>query len=96
MRAREQRLEQALDAVLPDRPVLVLAADGHSSWVNSRALERASITAETPDPPQGMIERDAASGDPSGTLRETAQQLVASLIPQPTFEEDPMTAHMLS
>ncbi len=77
-----------LDAVLPDRPVLVLAADGHSSWVNSRALERAGITAATPDPPQGVIERDAASGEPSGTLRETAQQLVASLVPQPTFEED--------
>ncbi|MCP3956720.1 MAG: amidohydrolase family protein, partial [bacterium] len=77
-----------LDAVLPDRPVLVLAADGHTSWVNSRALERAGITAATPDPPQGVIERDAASGEPSGALRETAQQLVASLVPQPTFEED--------
>ena len=41
-----------LDAVLPDRPVLVLSSDGHTSWVNSRALERAGITAETPDLPR--------------------------------------------
>jgi predicted amidohydrolase YtcJ len=77
-----------LDAVIPDRPVLLRAADGHNAWVNSRALERAGITAETPDPPKGVIERDPETGAPTGTLRETAQDLVERLLPQPTLEDD--------
>ena len=57
-----------LDAILPDRPALLASADGHSSWVNSKALELAGVTAATPDPEGGRIERDAA-GAPIGTLR---------------------------
>jgi predicted amidohydrolase YtcJ len=54
-----------LDAVVADRPVLLESTDGHSAWVNSRALELAGITRATPDPPRGRIERDAA-GEPTG------------------------------
>ena len=78
--------KEMLDAVVPDRPVFLSAADGHSGWVNSKALELAGITAATPDPPNGRIERDAA-GTPSGTLREGAQRLVDKLLPEPTPEE---------
>jgi hypothetical protein len=78
--------KEMLDAVVPDRPVVLSAADGHSSWVNSKALELAGITAATPDPVNGRIERDA-SGAPSGTLREAAQRLVDKLVPEPTAEE---------
>ena len=60
-----------LDGVVPDRPALLDASDGHSAWANSKALAIAGITKATPDPPHGRIERDA-SGEPSGALREDA------------------------
>jgi len=53
-----------LDAVVPDRPVYLEATDGHSAWVNSRALEIAGITRETPDPVDGRIDRDPKTGEP--------------------------------
>jgi len=77
-----------IDAVVPDRPVLLRGSDGHNWWLNSRGLERAGIDASTPDPPKGVIERDPASGEPSGVLRETAQGLVTPLLPVPSPEED--------
>lgn len=70
-----------LDAVVPDRPVFLSAADGHSAWVNSRALAIAGVTRDTPDPQDGRIERDA-DGSPSGTLRERAVDLVADHLPE--------------
>ncbi len=76
-----------LDEIIPNRPVYVTSSDGHSAWVNSRALQLAGITAETPDPPNGLIERDEHTGEPSGTLREEAMGLVAQLIPPYTPEE---------
>ena len=39
-----------LDGIVPDRPVMLLAIDGHSLWVNSATLEVAGITHETPAP----------------------------------------------
>ncbi|MEZ5314004.1 MAG: amidohydrolase, partial [Thermoanaerobaculia bacterium] len=75
-----------LDAILPDRPAAFSSADGHSTWVNSRALALAGIDRDTPDPEGGRIERDAA-GEPTGTLRERAAALVDDLIPGPTAEE---------
>jgi predicted amidohydrolase YtcJ len=75
-----------LDAVVPDRPVYLSAADGHSAWVNSKALEIAGITGATPDPADGRIERDP-DGSPSGTLREAAVDLVWNYLPKPTDEE---------
>jgi len=65
-----------LDGVVSDRPVALTAADGHSLWVNSRALSTAGIDRDTPDPPKGRIERDPETGEPSGTLRESAMDLV--------------------
>jgi predicted amidohydrolase YtcJ len=70
-----------LDAVVPDRPAVLDAADGHSAWANSRALALAGITKDTPDPFGGRIERDARTGEPSGTLRESAAGLVERLVP---------------
>lgn len=62
---------QDLDAVVPDRPVFLFNRDVHGAWVNSKALELGGITRDTPDPPDGRIERDAA-GAPTGTLHEGA------------------------
>ena len=75
-----------LDSLIPDRPAYVRAADGHSAWVNSRALALAHVTARTKDPVNGRIERDA-SGNPSGTLREGAADLVSAYLPKTTAEE---------
>ncbi len=72
-----------LDAIVPDRPAFLPNRDGHSSWVNSRALELAGIDASTPDPADGRIERDP-DGTPTGTLHEGAADLVERLIPSHT------------
>jgi predicted amidohydrolase YtcJ len=77
---------ELLDSLVPDRPAYLSAADGHSAWVNSEALRRAGITAATPDPAGGRIERDA-TGEPTGTLRESANDLVARLLPAITAAE---------
>lgn len=77
-----------LDAILPDRPAYLIAADGHSAWVNSAALALAGVTAETPDPPKGVIERDPQTGEPTGTLRESAQYLVSALLPTATLDDN--------
>ncbi len=75
-----------LDALVPDRPAEIKSADGHSSWVNSKALEIAGVTRATPDPPNGRIERDS-SGEPTGTLRESAKRLVSRHVPESTPAE---------
>ena len=76
-----------LDAIDTDRPIILWGSDGHNAWANSRALEMAGITAEMTDPPLGVIERNAI-GEPSGTLRETAQELVKAAMPSPTLESN--------
>ncbi len=76
-----------LDALFPDRPVFLESSFGHAAWVNSKALEIASIDASTADPIAGRIERDPISGEPSGTLRETAMSLVKDLMPEKTLQQ---------
>lgn len=73
----------ALDAVVPDRPVLLLDSDRHGGWANSRALALAGIDRTTPDPPDGRIVRDP-DGEPQGTLREGAVDLVGRIAPEPS------------
>ncbi len=72
--------KETLDAVVADRPVFLPNRDHHGGWVNSRALETAGISAQTPDPPDGRIERDA-DGNPTGVLHEGAMDLVARIVP---------------
>ncbi|MDH5312120.1 MAG: amidohydrolase family protein [Gammaproteobacteria bacterium] len=75
-----------LDELVPDRPVFLSSRDGHSGWANSRALEIAGITRDTPDPEDGRIDRDPESGEPIGALQEGAMSLVTRHIP-PTSDE---------
>ncbi|HEY7918661.1 MAG TPA: amidohydrolase family protein [Streptosporangiaceae bacterium] len=77
---------ELLDRVVPDRPAYLTNRDGHGAWVNSRALELAGLTAATPDPADGRIER-GADGEPQGTLHEGAALLVGRLVPGPAFAE---------
>jgi predicted amidohydrolase YtcJ len=78
---------QQIDAIVPDRPAHLLSYDGHTSWVNSRALRLAGITRSTPNPAHGVIVKDARTGEPTGVLKEAATALVGSRIPSPTAEE---------
>jgi predicted amidohydrolase YtcJ len=77
---------EALDRLVADRPVSLWSRDGHSIWVNSRALEVAGVTADTPDPADGWIVRDER-GEPAGTLHEGACDLVEKHAPKPTAED---------
>jgi predicted amidohydrolase YtcJ len=70
-----------LDTVSGSRPAYLVNADHHSAWVNSVALECAGITADTQDPPDGIIER-RSDGAPNGILHEGAMELLAHLIPE--------------
>lgn len=75
-----------LDSVVAARPVVLERVDGHAVWLNSKALAAAGITAATPDPAGGRIERDA-HGAPTGVLVDGATELVAKVIPPPTKAE---------
>ncbi|GAA3089042.1 amidohydrolase [Streptomyces roseofulvus] len=75
-----------LDSVVPDRPVLLSNRDHHGAWANTRALELAGLTAGTPDPADGRIEREA-DGSPNGMLQEGATGLVSRLVPDKTAED---------
>ena len=77
---------ESLDRVVRHRPVFLPNRDHHGAWVNSRALELAGITAATPDPADGRIERDA-DGQPTGLLHEGAMELVGRLLPVPSLAE---------
>ena len=79
--------KESLDEILPNRPIALVSYDGHSMWVNSKTLEEAKITKDTPDPAGGRIERDPETKEPSGTLRETAFKLVEDVIPDHSLEE---------
>lgn len=63
-----------LDAVVPDRPVLLMSRDHHSTWANTAAITAAGIDASTPDPVDGRVERES-DGTPAGTFHEGAGDL---------------------
>ncbi|MFN8492986.1 MAG: amidohydrolase [Caldilineaceae bacterium] len=77
----------ALDQVAPEHPAFLRRKCGHIGWANSRALAVAGITANTPDPAGGEIERDPVTGEPTGILKELAMDLVGQLLTQPTEAE---------
>ena len=72
-----------LDAVSGDHPVILERIDGHSTWVNSKVLDLAKITRDTPDPDGGLIRRDVAH-EPAGMLVDHAQELISGVIPKPS------------
>jgi len=78
---------EALDAIVSNRPVLLTAYDGHTTWANSKALTMAGVTRDTPDPLNGIVVRDPRTGQPTGALKESASELVRKMIPSPTREE---------
>ncbi len=79
--------KKIIDEIIPDIPVALDDEGGHASWVNSLTLKLAGITKETKDPRSGVIERDPVTGEPSGTLREGAANLISDLFPDYTVEQ---------
>jgi predicted amidohydrolase YtcJ len=74
---------QELDAVTGDHPAIFTRVDGHIAVANTAALKASGVTTQTKDPQGGKIDRDA-NGEPTGILREGAQELVQDKIPRPT------------
>lgn len=72
-----------IDSVTPDNPVFVSRLDGHMGVANSLALREAGIGRDTPDPPGGFIVRDAATGEPTGVLKDNAMGLLDRVRPEP-------------
>lgn len=75
-----------LDSAFPNRPVYVQGSDFHNAWVNSRALELAGVTKDTPDPADGEFVRDD-EGNPTGLLKDGAQGIVQAAIPAKSLGE---------
>lgn len=80
-----------LDNISPDKPAYLRHRSGHAAWANSVALKVAGITANTPDPSGGQIQRDE-NGKPTGILFETAMELVADKVP--AYSEDQIVKAM--
>ena len=82
---------QLLDSIVPDRPVYLIAYDGHTGWANTKALQLAGITRRSQSPANGQIVKDPRSGEPTGALKEAAMSLMSAAAPKPT-EEDRLAA----
>jgi predicted amidohydrolase YtcJ len=76
-----------LDQLFPAIAVVLTCYDFHTYWANSKALALAGITKATPNPPNGEIVRDPITGEPTGTLKESAGDLVSKVQPKPTAGE---------
>jgi predicted amidohydrolase YtcJ len=78
---------ELIDKYVPDRPVFLRRYDGHMAVVNTRVLKLAGITAETADPPGGVVYRKPGTKEPTGLLRDNAMGLVYRHIPETTDAE---------
>jgi predicted amidohydrolase YtcJ len=76
----------SLDALVAEKPIWLSRVDGHAGWANSKAMEIAGVTRDTPDPDGGQILRDA-DGNPTGVFVDNAMALVRGNIPPATLEE---------
>lgn len=72
--------KELIDPLTPDTPVFVSRYDGHMALANSVTLRLAGITAQTPDPPGGVIVHDA-QGNPTGALKDAAMDYVYKIAP---------------
>ena len=73
-----------LDEIVQDKPAVIFSRSGHSSWVNSAALDLLGWDSDTLNPPGGIIVKDTQSGEPNGILFDTAAEILKELIYKPT------------
>jgi predicted amidohydrolase YtcJ len=85
MKEKRWPTRKELDAVAPDNPLIIIIRGYHAHVVNSRALELAGITKDTPNPEGGVIDKDPVSGEPTGVLRDVP--IMKSVVPHPTLED---------
>ncbi len=78
--------KELLDEIVPDRPVYLMSQTGHSAWANSKALEMAGISKETPLTSKIVYDTDPDTGEPSGTVREFAMSMVEKILPRTPTE----------
>lgn len=74
---------QLIDPVSPTNPVLICRSDEHVALANSLALKMAGITKDTISPAGGEIQKDPVTGEPTGILVDTAQELINQIVPEP-------------
>jgi predicted amidohydrolase YtcJ len=79
--------KELIDRYTPETPVFVSRLDGHMALANSLVLRRAGVTRQTLDPAGGVIVRDPKTDEPTGILKDAAQNLVWKVIPEASFEE---------
>lgn len=79
--------KELIDSITKDNPVFVQRLDGHIALANSLALKKAGITKDTPNPQGGEIAKDPKTGEPTGILKDAAQSLVYSVIPDNTKDQ---------
>ena len=84
--------KEDLDAICPDKPMLIHDVSYHAAWVNSKALELAGVTADTPDPEGGLFYRNE-KGEPSGCVSDAAKGIVFAIMPD-TMTNDKMEQAM--
>ncbi|MGI9342948.1 MAG: amidohydrolase [Gammaproteobacteria bacterium] len=80
--------KELLDEIIPDRPVVLIDQTGHAYWLNSKGLELAGINADTPTDEYIVIDKDPETGEPTGTVRESAMRLVEQAAEWPSPEEN--------
>lgn len=80
----------ALSRVSPNNPVVLTRIDGHAVLANAAAMKAAGVTAATPDPAGGRIERTAA-GEPTGVFVDNAMSLIQRIVP-PLSHDDMRSA----
>ena len=85
---KENRFPKAtdLDQVIPDRPVWLSRVDGHAGWANSKAMQLAQVSSDTPDPEGGKIIKDER-GRPTGVFIDAAEGYVQQVVPEYTAQE---------
>lgn len=78
--------KESLDEICAEKPMVFISGDGHSVWCNSKAMEMAGVTADTPDPEGGLIEKNP-DGSLKGCLRDQARFAALALIPETSIED---------
>jgi predicted amidohydrolase YtcJ len=88
--------KELLDEIAPDIPVYFVSQTGHSGWANSKALEMAGITGETPITATFIFDTDSETGEPSGTVREFGMGAIEQILPAtPTERYAPVLGDIL-
>jgi len=85
LKERRWPTRKELDAVAPENPLIISIRGGHAQVVNSKVLELAGITKNTPNPEGGVIEKDPITGEPTGVLRDVL--FIRTVVPQATLED---------